>query len=99
MRLDDRVDFVLATDHERTEHSSVPAYVYFQGVLDTSRQPSAVVYVEQLRVMLAPKSPYIHHRHAVRWRGDTYEADGPPIIHRQHGRDHHLTLQLKRETA
>lgn len=53
----------------------------------------------EIVVMLAPGSGYDHQIHDVMWRGERWTPDGAPAYVRRHGRDHHVSVPLKRVTT
>lgn len=49
-----------------------------------------------LVVILEPGSGYDPAAHDVQWRGEAWTQDGQPTHSRRYGRDHHVTIPLKR---
>lgn len=77
--------------------SDVPAEVSFTTVAtfnDLGRQ----ALIEELRAIIEPRAfdPVLNR---LQWRGSTYQTDGPPMIRRRNGADHHLTIPLKLVTG
>lgn len=50
----------------------------------------------EIVVMLAPGSGYDHQIHDVLWRGERWTPDGAPAYVQRYGRDHHVSVPLKR---
>ena len=56
--------------------------------------PGRQAMVEELRAVIPPIDfdPVLNR---LRWRGTDYTNDGPPMVRRLNGRDHHLTIPIK----
>lgn len=76
----------------------LPAHVGHSSVMAADEPGAAVQVVEELRAIIEPW-PWDHTTHRARWRGVEYRDDGPPMVRRKRGRDHHFTIRLKRVLA
>lgn len=106
MRLRDRVEIVAAriTEDQYGDRvvdwgdpivvASVRAQV---GYMSVAKLVAAGVdsLVEELRAVME-MTPLNVDSDRLRWRGNVYAADGPPMIRRRNGVDHHMTVVLKR---
>jgi hypothetical protein len=102
MILRDRVDVVQKTvvvvdGFEQVDWTvvatNVPAEVSFTTVAvvqDTGR----TALVEELRAVIEPRD-FDAATHRLKWRGKTYMANGPAMVRRRGGRDHHLTIPIR----
>lgn len=98
MILRDRVDVLDV--HGNVVRSDVPAYVGAVRTVSGNGFTDSFQTIEETTCLL-PADVEIPERNGVtdiqiRWRGDTFKIDKPPRIRRQHDRDHHQTLGLKR---
>ena len=108
MRLRDEVDVLRAGEHEddfgngimpdwyngvTTVASAVPAEVVFTTVA-TYNDDGRNALIEELRAVVEPMD-FDPVWNRLRWRGEVYMTDGPPMIRRRNGTDHHLTIPLK----
>lgn len=50
-------------------------------------------------VILEPDTPFDPDAHGIHWRGEDWYLDGRPTYVRRHGRDHHVTVPLRRTVA
>lgn len=96
MRLDDTVDVVTAADGAFV--MKLDAHVG-QAASGLSINGNDVFAVNELRAIVPAWDDLDIAAHRVRWRGVVYLIDGPPMVRRQHGRDHHMTLRLTTQTA
>lgn len=74
------------------------AHVGHTAVMQADDPGAAVQVKEQVRVMVDPW-PFDHRAHRVRWRGTEYRPDGPAMVRRRRGEDHHLTIPVERVLA
>lgn len=104
--LTDRVDVVAATetvdgygnvvrtwDPPVVVAVNVPAIVtYVTSAIVSTGGRQAIV--EQLRAVIEPRE-FDPVTNRLVWRGQHYDTDGAPMIRRENGQDHHLTIPLK----
>lgn len=76
--------------------ASVPAALSYTSA-EADPYGGRTGYLEQLRVILAPFDYDVFTMH-IRWRSQKFTNDGPPMIRRRNGKDHHLTIPLKKFT-
>lgn len=98
MILRDRVDVLDV--HGNVVRSDVPAYVGSIRTMAGDGYTEPIGTKEDMTCIL-PADVEIPDRNGVtdyqiRWRGRDYHISQPPMIRRQHGRDHHQTLGLNR---
>lgn len=95
MRLDDRV--TVKSGDGKTTYVELDAQV---GHASTGVAASGVdmVTVQELRAIVPVWSGLDYTTQRVEWRGQVYAIDGAPMVARRHGRDHHLTLRLKKSS-
>ncbi len=110
MRLTDRIQVIEATvTTDRygnlvedwtnpTVTADLPAEVVFTSVALNTEGGMRTQLVEQLRAITEPFD-YTPGTQRIRWRGEDYTNDGPAMIRRRGGRDHHQTLPLTRVTG
>ena len=108
MRLRDQVEVLAATRHEDrygdvwwdwdlpTVVATVPAYVGYVTV-DRDIDPGVNALIEELRAIVRA-IPFDPNANRLRWRGQMYTNDGPPMVRRRNGVDHHLTIRLRAVT-
>lgn len=73
----------------------LPAHVSYASVSVTNGgMPGRQAMVEELRAVIPPVDfdPIVNR---LRWNGTDYTNDGPPMLRRINGRDHHLTVPLR----
>lgn len=73
----------------------LPAHVSYATVAVVSGDlPGRQAMVEELRAVIPPVDfdPFMNR---LKWRGTTYTNNGPAMVRRLNGRDHHLTIPLK----
>lgn len=110
MRLRDRVDILHAAEkvdrygqtlpdwtNATVTAAGLPADVHYTTTALLA-SPGRTAMVEELRAVVEPR-PFDPTWDRLRWRGDSYAADGPAMIRRRNGIDHHLTIPLKRVTG
>ena len=110
MRLTDRVDVLDPTwvtdpysgeqtadwTNPVTVAANVPAEVAYTTVsLMTADGRNALV--EELRAVLPPGT--LDDGNRLRWRGNVYVNDGPVMVRRRNGADHHVTVPIKLVTG
>ena len=111
MRLNDRVD-ILAPTMVLDPYSGETAANWAQPITIATNVPAEVSFttiativtadrnalVEELRAIIEPRAfdPALNR---LRWRGNTYTTNGPPMIRRRAGVDHHLTIPMKLVTG
>ncbi len=104
MRFNDTVDVLEATavdDHGTTVYdwslpvvvATLPAHVGHVSVA-VFVEPGSGAMVEQLQVIVEPFA-YNPARQRFDWKGHLYVNDGPPMLRRRNGADHHLTIALQ----
>ena len=71
----------------------VRAHVSYRAVAVVA-DGGRMAMIEQLRAIIDP-FPFEEARHRIRWRGSIYMADGPEMVRRRNGVDHHLTIPLR----
>ncbi len=71
-----------------------PANVSFQMVERSYDGGATARMIEQLRAILPPME-YDPATMQIKWDGNLYTNDGPPMQRRRNGRTHHLTIPLK----
>lgn len=105
MRLRDEVEVITANVH--TDIYGNEVYDWYTPI-HVATLPAEVVFttvaaihtdgrnalVEELRAILEPFD-YDPVAHRLRWKGKQYANEGPPMIRRRNGTDHHLTIPLK----
>ena len=110
MRLTDRIQVIEATvTTDRygnpvedwtnpTVTAELPAEVAYTTVALNTEGGTRTQLVEQLRAITEPFD-YTPGTQRIRWRGEDYTNDGPPMVRRRNGSDHHLTIPLQRVTG
>lgn len=79
-----------------TVQTVLPAQVSYTttAVVSTPDQPGRNALVEELRAVIPPFD-FDPELNRIRWEGTDYTNDGPPMVRRIGGRDHHLTIPMK----
>lgn len=96
MLLHDRVTIVLKADGSVVE-ANVPAQ--FGHGASTREVERGTVYVEGARVILAPTVNFNPDVHALHVRGETWVAEGQPMVRTRRSRVHHVTVPVARSTV
>jgi len=74
--------------------ATLPAYVGYTSTALNTSEDGRTAFVEELRALL-PAFNYNPAAHRIRWNGTLYQSDGPGMLRRVRGRDHHLTVPIK----
>lgn len=100
MNLRDTIDVVRKSDGQ-TVLEGVPAHVGYRSILSGSNEAGRPWALDEtLEAITRPLSDVPNWTtRQIRWRGTLYDMDGPPMVRRQHGRDHHMTFRLQRQTG
>lgn len=76
-----------------TTVATLPAEVSYTTVA-TVTEGGRNALIEELRA-ITPPYPFDASTQRIAWRGRQYAVDGPPMVRRRHGADHHLTIPLR----
>lgn len=77
--------------------TELPAQVSYATVANVTTDGRNAL-IEELRAIVEPY-PFDPLVHRLRWRGQMYTTDGPPMVRRRNGEDHHLTIPLRLVTG
>lgn len=106
MRLRDKIEIITALTYEDSHGNDVvdwanpiivatyPAYVGYTSTALNTAEPGRTAFVEELRA-ITPAFNFDPVAHRLRWKGTSYLPDGPAMLRRRNGRDHHLTIPIK----
>lgn len=97
MRLADEVEILRAPWTAPVVVATLPAEVHYTTVAQITTDGRNAL-VEELRCIIEPYD-YDALASRIRWRGEMYENEGPPMVRRFKGEDHHLTISLRRVTG
>lgn len=98
MRLADEVEIIRAPWTAPVVVATLPAEVHYTTVgIVNGDSLGSLNFKEELRAIIEPFD-YDPAVHRIRWDGKTYVNEGPPMIRRLKGEDHHLTITLRLAT-
>lgn len=97
MRLHDEVEIIRAPWTAPVVVATLPAEVHYTTVANVTTDGRNAL-IEELRAIIEPYN-YDPLAHRIRWRGEMYTNDGPPMVRRLHGQDHHLTISMRLVTG
>jgi len=106
MRLRDQVEIIEALIYQDSHGNDVvdwanpvvvatyPAYVGYTATALNTGEVGRTAFVEELRA-ITPAFSFNPARYRLRWKGGVYLPNGPAMLRRRNGRDHHLTIPIK----
>lgn len=77
------------------EPEVIRAYVGSPIVMRDFGGREGISIQERLQAVIPPTEG-IEDMTPIEWRGESYVANGPPIVRRKAGKDHHMTVTLRR---
>ena len=93
MYLDDEVTIATSREPEDVIATAVPAYVYSQSNTAEWNNAAGVWQLNQeTKIIIEPLEQANRSRLYYRWRGRILYALREPVIHMQHGEEHHYTI-------